>query len=113
MPNTVFHSRQNFKFLKKMLRKKIVLASLLSCFVAMGALQTAQKRGVSSKLGWKAAKAVGGSEGAQWAVSGAGGYAGGVAGAWAAVQAGALIGTAVGPVGTFVGGVIGAGVGAW
>jgi len=113
MPNTVFHSRQNFKLFKKMLRKKIVLASLLSCFVAMGALQTAQKRGVSSKLGWKAAKACGGSEGAQWAVSGAGGYAGACAGAWACVKAGALLGCTVGPVGSFVGACVGAGVGAY
>jgi hypothetical protein len=96
-----------------MINKKIALASLLSCFLAMGTLQTVHRNGTSAKLGWRAAKAVGGSEGVQWAVSGAGGYAGAVAGAWGAVQAGALIGTTVGPVGTFVGGLIGAGVGAW
>lgn len=96
-----------------MFNKKIILASLLSCFVAMGALQTAKKSGTSAYLGWKATKAAGGGEGAQWGISGAAGYAGSVAGGWAAVQAGALIGVSVGPVGAFVGGLIGAGVGAY
>ena len=96
-----------------MTNKKTILKSMLFCFLLMGTLKVAKKQNVTALLGWRAARAVGGSEGLQWAVSGTGSYVGSVAGVWAATQAGALLGTTVGPVGTFFGAAIGAGVGAY
>ena len=96
-----------------MTNKKTILKSMVFCFLLLTTIKVAKKQNVTALLGWRAAQALGGSEGVQWAASGTVGYVGSVAGVWAAVQAGALLGTTVGPIGTFFGAAIGAGVGAY
>lgn len=87
--------------------KKSILAVL-----ALGAvLATAATPIVGADAGWYMTRQAGLGEGAEWGVSGAGGFLGGYGGFWAGGRLGAMVGVSGGPIGAVIGGTIGAGVG--